>query len=176
MRLDRQNFDVDRQHVRVRHDIRGIARRDVDRFAAETETDRRSGRRVIGKVERGAHAQRLGLPRRLHVQLDDEVAARVETPRRPGRRRPRRLTRRPSEELPFRVSRIRHHAADVARLGIALVQTPRRFRAIDADARVVDNARVVGTEFHRAHVPRTVERNRQHERAERVAAAGGDRI
>ena len=67
----------------------------------------------------------------------------------------RRLPRRPPEQLPFGIARVPLHAAGVARLGIARIELPRRSRAIDAEVRVMDDARVARTEFERAHVART---------------------
>src|SRR5206468_11155447 len=100
---------------------------------------------------------------RLSMNLRDEIAARHEAPRGPGRDALPRLSRCPPEELALGVARVRHHSTGVTRFRIALVEEPRRTRAIDAERRMMHHARVIGTEFERAHITWPRQRDRHDE-------------
>src|SRR5207244_11946004 len=128
------------------------ARRNVDRLAAETQAHGRSRRRIVGEVEAGGQLHRFPLARWLQMQLYDQIAARLEAPLRAVGHTMRGLTRRPAEKLSFGVSRVALHAARVAGLGIARVELTRRSRAIDAEVRVVHDARIAGTQLERPPV------------------------
>ena len=104
------------------------------------------------------------------MQLNDQVAAGLETPLRPGGRFVRRLPRRPAKQLTFRVPRIAFHAAFVTRLGIAKIELMRRPRAIDAEVRMMDDARIAGMKFERPDVSRLRGRDRDHERPKDISA------
>ena len=170
MRLDRDHFDVHRQLVMVRHDVLTCAGRDLDRLAPEAQTDRCSRRRRVGKEQSDRHLDGFRLSRRLEMQLDDEIAAWLETPLRPIRRGMRRLAGRPPEQLPFRIPRVALHAAAVSRLGVARIELAGGSRAIDTEVRMMDNARVAGPELQPPHISRTGHRNRDHERSKDVRA------
>ena len=85
----------------------------------------------------------------------------------------RRLPGRPAEQLPFGIARVAHHAADVARLGIA------RDRAGATTAcdrrrgsRGARRARCRDGTRSRARSAARVDRNRNHERAKHIGAVG----
>ena len=86
------------------------------------KADRRPRRRRLGEKEPDGDGDAFDLSCRLQVQLDDEIAARLEAPLRAVGRGMRRLPRRPAEQLPLRVTRVALHAAVVARLGVARVE------------------------------------------------------
>ena len=172
MRLNGQKLHVDRQDIAVGDQIVAFARRDVDRLAAEPQSERGSRRRHVGEVEANRHLKRLALACRLKVQLDDEIAPRFEPPGHAIGRRVRRLAGRPAEHLPFGIASVPDHAADIARFGIARVELTRRACAIDAKIGVMHHASVAGPELDRAHEPRTSDSDRQHEGPEHIAAIG----
>src|SRR3954470_8802370 len=108
------------------------------------------------------------------MQLHDEIAPRLETPLRAGWDGMRRLAGRPAEQLPLRIARVAFHAALVSRRRIAHIEVARRASAIDADVGVVHDTGVAGTEFESANVAWRRHRERDDERAEHIAALGGN--
>ncbi len=172
MRLDGQHVDVDRQLIAIGDDVLARTRRDLDRLASQPQADRRARRRGVGEEEADGHGHALHFPGRLEMQLHDEVAARLEPPLRALGRRMRRLSRRPSEQLPFGIARVALHAAGIAGLGIARVELTRRPRAVDAEVGVVHDPRVARMKFDGADVARRGHRNRHHEGAEHIGAVG----
>ena len=173
VRLDGEDFDVDRQLVAIGDDVLAGVCGDVDRLAAEPQSGRRPRRRIISEEESDGRCQTFRLAGWLKVQLDYEIAARLEPPLRARRRRMRRLPRGPSEQLSFGIAGIALHAAGVARLRITRVELTRRARAVDAEVRMVDDARVAGMKFDSPHRPRQGRGNGEHESAEHVRAVGG---
>jgi hypothetical protein len=80
VRLNREHVYVDRQTVAVGNGIRPVPGFDVDRLTAQANSDRRSRWRLIGEEQPDAHLDRFRFAGRLHVELDDDVAERIETP------------------------------------------------------------------------------------------------
>ena len=87
---------------------------------------------------------------RLHVQLYDEVGAGLSVHASCRRHQRRDLSRRPAEEVSFRIHGRPRHQAVVAGQRIGGVQPARRRRIIDPDVGVMDDARVAGKEFEPA--------------------------
>jgi hypothetical protein len=78
--LNREHVHVHRQPVAVGDGIRPVSRFDVDRLAAQADSDRRFRRDLIREKQPDAHLDWFRFAGRLHVELDDDVAARIEPP------------------------------------------------------------------------------------------------
>src|SRR5262245_32701396 len=109
MRLNGEDLDVDWKLVAVTDDVVRVPGANRNRLAAEAQSDRGSNRGLIGEKKPDAHLYRFGFPRRLHVQVDDEIAPRFESPRGAVRRSPRTLAGRPSQHESGGVVGIRNH-------------------------------------------------------------------
>ena len=176
VRLHRLHLDVDRQHIRIGHDIVALAGRNVDVLMAEPQHRRNPRGRLVAEVQPDRRLHRLGLPARLHVDLDDEIGVGIEAPRVIVRQQRRDLAGRPAEEVSFGVIGGTKNQAAVTRGRIGVVHLSRRGRPIDADVRVVHDFRIAGTKFESAHESSCVHRQRDHEDAEHVGAAGRQRV
>ena len=174
VRLHGEDVGIDRQDVAVGDDVLALAGRDVDRLAAETQADRRARRHLVGEKEADADRHRLRFAGRLQVQLDDEIAAGLETPRHAVGRRARRLTGRPAEQVPGGYAR----PAPSTRVVPARGPASRAGATTACDRRRGwrdERAGIARTELHRPDVARGRRRNRQHEGAKDIGAVGGTR-
>ena len=114
---------VDRQRVVVLHDVGAVARWDVDALRPEAEDRRRARGRPVCEVEPDRGLHRFRLPARLHVELHDEVGARIETERQVGVDQRRYLSGGPAEEVAVRILGATRHEAVVAGRRIGVVET-----------------------------------------------------
>ena len=104
VRLHGLDLDVDRQRVRVGDRVaarrRPGCRCPAGRAAASPAC---ASARVVAEVQADRRRHLLGLPARLHVQLDDEIGVLLEAPGEIVRQQRRDLARRPSEEVAVRI-------------------------------------------------------------------------
>jgi hypothetical protein len=101
------------------------------------------------------------------MQLDDEIAAGIETPRR-AFQHPRQLTRRPAQEMAVREQRRATAAAVESRSGLVVVETFRGGSPIDLEIRVMHGLGGPGIELQSPDVPRRRHRDRHHEAAKHI--------
>ena len=172
MRLDADELRADRQRETVADDVVRLAGRNIDALAAEAQHHRGAHGRVVGEVEPHAGPDRLRPAGRLHVELDDEVAARLQAPRHPRLGQRRKLPRGPAQEVPVRVVRLRAEGAFVSGRRILFVELPRRARPVEAQVGVVRDPRVAGPELDARDEGGPLDRDRQHEVAKGVGSVG----
>ncbi len=101
------------------------------------------------------------------MELDDEIAVRLEMPAHSLGRGAWRLPGRPSEKHPVGEPRLAASSALVSRSRLVVVPPPRQPRAIDLDVGVMHDFRVSRPEFHRTDVGRRVSRESESRSCER---------
>ena len=98
----------------------------------------------------------------MHVQLQHEIAVRLESPRHAVGEKRGKLAWRPAEKVAVGKAP-RHDETIEAGPGIGLVQQARGRRFVDAHVGVVHDARVAGTKLDAAHVSRAGHGDGNHE-------------
>src|SRR6185369_131137 len=94
----------------------------VDVLASEPQHHGRAFGRVVGEVEADRRSHLLRFTAVLHVNLDDQIAARLEHPRHSLRQQRRHLARSPAEKVAVWKYRRPENDAVVARIGIAFIK------------------------------------------------------
>ena len=105
----------------------------------------------MGEVHADRRLDELGFAARHEVQLHDEIASWLQSPRKTGRQERSGLPGCPPEKVAVRIYGRAENDAVVTGRHILLVEGARRGRCIDADVRVMD-PRVVRAELDALHV------------------------
>jgi hypothetical protein len=172
MRLERLEFDVNRQYEGIVDDVMAVPCGNVDVLPPEPEHHGRAFGRIVREVEayRGSHLLRFST--RLHVNLDDQIAGRLEHPCHSLRQQRRNLPRSPAEKVAIWKYGRSENDAVVARIRIAFVELARRARRIDPDVGMMDDARISRMELEPLDVPARARRQRQNEHARHIDTVG----
>jgi hypothetical protein len=101
------------------------------------------------------------------VQLNDEIAVRVEPPRHPLGKERRQLARRPAQEMAVRKTTGDKKTVE-SRSGVSVIEHARCRRRVDPHVRVVNHACVPRPEFDTTDIFRRTSWNRDHEIPEHV--------
>src|SRR6476659_3018959 len=111
----------------------------------------------------------------MHVQLDDEIAVRVEPPRHPVGKERRQLYGRPAEEMSVGKAAGGEQAVE-SRSRFGLIEQARRRCRIDANVRMMHDAWITWPELDAADIFRRTHRNRDHEIPEYVRPTGRELV
>src|SRR5262249_13416864 len=104
----------------------------------------------VAKEEPDRRLHAFGLPAGLHVKLDDEVGARIETPGHFFGQQRRDLPRSPAKKVPVGVLRRSRDQAFVAWRRVGFIELPGGGRVIDSDVGVMNDLGVARTELQSA--------------------------
>ena len=176
MGIDGENLDIDGQGVGVADAVVGLARGDIDILAAQAQHGRSPFGRCGGEVEADLRLDGLGFAGGQHVQLQQQVGARIEAPGQAVAAGIGRLALGPTEKVAVGVLGLAKAHAREARLAVAPVFFAGAAGAVDHHRGVVDDAAVAGFEFECPDITGRIDRQRDREIAEDVGAVGGQGI
>jgi len=174
--VDADHLYVDGERVAVLYRVGGLTGGDVDLAGTEHDVGDVVRRRRFGEVETDHRLDRLGLSRRLHVQLQDEVGAGAKRPGVAVASGIRQVARGPGEKIAVRLLGIAHVHAGESRFRIRRRLQTGREGLVRAHHRVMHDLWVFGSQLDSADVVRRAYGDRNHEIAKDVGPGGRQRV
>ncbi len=154
VRIDRQNFRIQRQTEVVRNRKIARARWNIERcIVLKLHQQRKLRFGPVGEVEPDGRPHLFRFPRRLQVHIQHQLVARIEPPREPVPLHMRRAARFPEQEMAIGIERAAHnhqvHSAEaLSRRGFLQA---RRSRAVHQQIGMVDQPARAGPDLDRPH-------------------------
>ena len=173
--INAQGVDIDGQDICVADHVIALSRWNVDRPATELDHERRMRRWIGCKKESDAHLHGLCFALGKHVQLQDEIAPRLDRPGHVGRLRRGHPAWRPPDDVPARTRDAVGQHPIVARFGIRGIEPPRHIGTIERQDGMV-NVGSAGMELYAANGVSRRQWDGNDEVSEYIAPAGPQQV